>query len=275
MTSYFHPETIYEASFISTRRPIHINIDLRHRQPPNSTSNSMPVTTMLSSFLRSPFSALIHALIQLSAVLFYLALLITTYFLCSVRYLSSITHLTQLLSYLYNQFPSIVKHKARVIYEERRQLRRKYAEARTERLRERNEVGERERAQMREAVRRVAWKRGVGKMDYGIDLAEDEKNYSSSFKSKPEDKFSRASKGKGSGDENREIEGWIEDEVIIQSPIELQESLEKLENQAGYGKRAGYWDEEEQIKAKEAAKILLRNGEVEEFPRFEDMNTRE
>ncbi|TGO13119.1 hypothetical protein BTUL_0076g00190 [Botrytis tulipae] len=275
MTSYFHPETIYEASFISTRNPIHINIDLRHRQSPNVTADSMPVTNMLSSFLRSPFSALIHALIQLSAVFFYLALLITTYFLYSVRYLSSVTHLTQLLSYLYNQFPSIVKHKAGVIYEERRQLRRKYAEARTERLRERNEVGERERAQMREAVRRVAWKRGVGKMDYGIDLGEDEKNYSSSSKSRPEDKFSKKSKGKESGDGNQEIEGWIEDEVIIQSPIELQESLEKLENQADYGKRAGYWDEEEQIKAKEAAKILLRNGEVEEFPRFEDMNTRE
>ncbi|TGO35251.1 hypothetical protein BHYA_0165g00230 [Botrytis hyacinthi] len=275
MTSYFHPETIYEASFISTRNPIHINIDLRHRQPLNVTANSMPVTTMLSSFLRSPFSALIHALIQLSAVFFYLALLITTYFLYSVRYLSSITHLTQLLSYLYNQFPSIVKHKAGVIYEERRQLRRKYAEARTERLRERNEVGERERAQMREAVRRVAWKRGVGKMDYGIDLAEDEKTHSSSSKSKPDDKFPKPSKGKVSGDENQEFEGWIEDEVIIQSPIELQESLEKLKNQADYGKMAGYWDEEEQMKAKEAAKILLRNGEVEEFPRFEDMDTRE
>lgn len=112
-------------------------------------------------------------------------------------------------------------------------------------------------------------------MDYGIDLAEDEKTHSSSSKSKPEDKFSEVSKGKESGDGNQEIEGWIEDEVIIQSPIELQESLEKLENQADYGKRAGYWDEEEQMKAKQAAKILLRNGEVEAFPRFEDMDTRE
>ncbi|KAF5877204.1 uncharacterized protein Bfra_001568 [Botrytis fragariae] len=275
MSSYLHPETIYETSFISTRNPIHINIDLRHHQPSNATANSMPVTTMLSSFLRSPFSALIHALIQLSAVFFYLALLITTYSLYSIRYLSSITHLTQLLSYLYNQFPSIVKHKAGIVYEERRQLRRKYAEARTERLRERNEVGERERAQMREAVRRVAWKRGVGKMDYGIDLAEDEKNHSSSSNSKPEDKFSKKSEGRESRGGNQEIEGWIEDEVIIQSPVELQESLEKLENQADYGKRAGYWDEAEQMKAKQAAKILLRNGEVEEFPRFEDMDTRE
>ncbi|KAF7872022.1 uncharacterized protein EAF02_009127 [Botrytis sinoallii] len=254
MTSYLRPETIYEASFISARNPIRINIDLRHRQPPNTTANSMPVTTMLSSFLRSPFSALIHALIQLSAVFFYLALLITTCFLYSIRY--------PLLRYPSNPIPILP-------------LRRKYAEARTERLRERNEVGERERAQMREAVRRVAWKRGVGKMDYGIDLTEDEKRHLSSSKSKPEDKFSKTSKGKESGDGNQEIEGWIEDEVIIQSPIELQESLEKLENQADYGKRAGYWDEEEQMKAKEAAKILLRNGEVEEFPRFEDMDTRE
>ncbi|KAF7909379.1 uncharacterized protein EAF01_003097 [Botrytis porri] len=266
MTSYSHPETIYETSFISTRNPIHIKIDLRHRQPPNTTANFMPSTTMLSSVLRSPFSALIHALIQLSAVSFYLALLITTYFLYSIRYLSSITHLTQLLSYLYNQFPSVIKHKAGIIYEERRQLRRKYAEARTERLRERNEVGERERAQMREAVRRVAWKRGVGKMDYGTDLNEDEKKNPSSSKSKSEDRES--------GDGNQVIEGWIEDEVIIQSPIELQESLEKLESKADYGKRAGYRDEEQQMKAKEAAKILLRNGEVEAFPKFEDMDTR-
>lgn len=63
--------------------------------------------------------------------------------------------------------------------------------------------------------------------------------------------------------------------MIIQSPIELQESLEKLENQADYGKKAGYWDEEEQMKAREAAKILLRNGEIEEFPKFEDMDTRQ
>ncbi|KAK6594910.1 hypothetical protein H4I96_10641 [Botrytis cinerea] len=275
MTSYLHPETIHEVSFISSRNPIHISIDIRHRQPHKTTANSMPVTTMLTRFLRSPFSALIHALIQLSAIFFYLALLMTTYLLYSIRFLSSITHLTQLLSYLYNQFPSILKHKAGIIYEERRQLRRKYTEARTERLRERNEVGERERAQMREAVRRVAWKRGVGKMDYGIDLAEDEKNYSSSSKSKPEDKFSKTSKGIKSGEGNPEIEGWIEDDVIIQSPIELQESLEKLENQADYGKKAGYWDEEEQVKAREAAKILLRNEEIEEFPKFEDMDTRQ
>ncbi|TEY54944.1 hypothetical protein BOTCAL_0235g00160 [Botryotinia calthae] len=275
MTSSLHPETICEVSFISSRNPIHINIDLRHRKPHKTTANSMPVTTMLTRFFRSPFSALIHALIQLSAVFFYLALLITTYLLYSIRFLSSITHLTQLLSYLYNQFPSILKHKAGIIYEERRQLRRKYAEARTERLRERNEIGERERAQMREAVRRVAWKRGVGKMDYGIDLAEDEKTYSSSSKSKPEDKFSKTSKDMESGDGNPEIEGWIEDDVIIQSPIELQESLEKLENQAEYGKKAGYWDEEEQMKARDAAKILWRNGEVEEFPKFEDMDTRQ
>lgn len=261
MISYLHPETVYEVSSISIRNPIHINLHISLQTPPSTS------TIMLSKILYLPLETLCHTLIQLLAILLYVALLIVTYLLYTIRLISNRTGLTSLLSYLFNRFPTIVKRKAVNIYEDRRELRRKYAEARTERLRERNKVGERESAQMREAMRRVAWKRGVGKMDYGTDLAED----AVKDKARGDDPKSK-SKSK-SGDE--EIDEWIEDEVFIQNPRELQEELERLENRADYGKKAGYWDEEEQAKAKEAAKILLRNGEVEEFPRFEDMDTRE
>ncbi|CAD6443815.1 d7237cab-a0b5-4ec1-93e1-c442393f2142 [Sclerotinia trifoliorum] len=267
MISYLHPETLYEVSSISTRSPIHINIDFRLSQNPTQTFNSM--TTMLSKILYLPLETLTHALIQLVAIILFLALIIVTYLLYTIRFISNLTGLTFILYYLWNRFPTIIKRKAAIVYEERRELRRQNAEARTERLRERNEVGEREKAQIRDAMRRVAWKRGVGKMDYGTDLAEDAKKYKSGAESKLKD-----------GDENstnpkrKEIEEWIEDEVFIQNPQELQQELEKLENRADYGKKAGYWDEEEQMRAREAAKILLRNGEVEAFPRFEDMDTR-
>ncbi|ESZ94281.1 hypothetical protein SBOR_5349 [Sclerotinia borealis F-4128] len=214
---------------------------------------------MLTKILYLPLSTLTHTLIHLLAILLFIALIIVTYLLYTIRFLSNLTGLTSLLYYLGNQFPTILKKKVSIVYEERRELRRKYAEARTERLRERNEVGEKEKLQMREAMRRVAWKRGVGKMDYGTDMSEDVKS---------------KSQGEAEKDTDAKIEEWIEDEVLIQDPKELQEELEKLERRADIGKKAGYWDEE-QARAREAARILLRNGEVEEFPRFEDMDTRE
>ncbi|KAF7862582.1 hypothetical protein EAF04_007455 [Stromatinia cepivora] len=225
---------------------------------------------MLGKILYLPLETLTHALIQLVAILLFFALIVVTYLLYTIRFISNLTGLTFLLYYLWNRFPTILKRKAAIVYGERRELRRQNAEARTERLRERNEVGERERAQIREAMRRVVWKRGVGKMDYGIDLAEDAKKY----QSHRGDSKSKSESGDKDKSGDKDIEGWIEDEVFIQDSQELQEELEKLENRADHGKKAGYWDEEEQTKAKEAAKILLRNGEVEEFPRFEDMDTR-
>ncbi|KAB8296722.1 hypothetical protein EYC80_002142 [Monilinia laxa] len=212
---------------------------------------------MLTSLLYLSLSTLTHTLIHTSSILIFIALILVTYLLSNIRYLSNVSGLTTLLSYLWNQFPTILKRKVKIVAEERRELRHKYALERTERLRERNLVGGKEKEQMREAMRRVAWKRGVGKMDYGIDLSEDSKT-------KPQDgEQSEAEKKK-----EKEIEEWIEDEVIIQDSNELQEELERLEMRADIGKRAGYWDEE-------AAKILLRNGEVEAFPKFEDMDTRE
>ncbi|KAI9640191.1 hypothetical protein NHQ30_011428 [Ciborinia camelliae] len=218
---------------------------------------------MLGKILYLPLETLAHTLIQAFAILLYLALIFVTYLIYTLRFLSNLTGLTSLLFYLWNRFPTILKKKVKDVAEERRELRRKYAEERTERLRERNVVGGKEKEQLREAMRRVAWKRGL-KMDYGIDLAEDARDEDSRSKAK-------------SGDED--IEEWIEDEVFIQDPAELQEELEKLEMRADVGKKAGFWDEEEEqekkAKAREAARILLRNGEVEEFPRFEDMDTRE
>ncbi|APA11323.1 predicted protein [Sclerotinia sclerotiorum 1980 UF-70] len=219
---------------------------------------------MLSKIIYLPLETLAHTLIQLVAIILFLALIIVTYLIYTIRFISNLTGLAFILYYLWNRLTTIIKIKATIVYREQRELRRQNAEARTERLRERNEVGEREKAQIRDAMRRVAWKRGVGKMDYGTDLAEEAKK----FKSRGESKL------KSGEADMKNIEEWIEDELFIQSPQELQEELEKLENRADYGEKAGYLDEEEQTKAREAAKILLRNGEVEAFPRFEDMDTR-
>ncbi|KAA8568928.1 hypothetical protein EYC84_007904 [Monilinia fructicola] len=219
---------------------------------------------MLTSLLYLSLSTLIHTLIHTFSILIFIALILVTYLLYTIRYLSNLTGLTTLLSYLWNQFPIILKRKVKSVAEERRELRHRYASERTERLRERNVVGGKEMEQMREAMRRVAWKRGVGKMEYGIDLSEDSKT-------KPRGgEQSEAGKNK-----EREIDEWIEDEVIIQDSNELREELERLEMRPDVGKKAGYWDEEEQARARDAARVLLRNGEVEAFPRFEDMDTRE
>lgn len=267
MIAYLHPETFYEASSISTRAPIHINIDLRIQISHPSTFTTSTIQTMLTNLIYFPLSTLTHTIIHILSILIFIALLFVTYLLYTLRLLCNTTGLANLFFYLWNQFPAIFKKKVKVVAEERRELRRKYAEARTERLRERNLVGEKEKEKVREAMRRVAWKRGVGKMDYGIDLSEDH----------PRDK---SEKGRDSRTKSgvKNIEEWIEDEVIIQDSKELQEELEKLEMRADVGKKAGYWDSEEQAKqakAREAARILLRNGEVEAFPRFEDMDTRE
>ncbi|QSZ36957.1 hypothetical protein DSL72_009048 [Monilinia vaccinii-corymbosi] len=191
---------------------------------------------MPTNILYLALSTLTHTLIHTFSILIFLALLTATYLIYTIRLISNLTGLTPLLSYLQNQLPTTLHQKAQQIAEERRELRRKYAAERSERLRERNLIGGKEREQMRDAVRRVAWKRGVGKLDYGIDLSEDE--------------------------------------VCVQDPEELQEELARLEARADVGKRAGYRDEEAEAEAKAKARVVLRNGEVEAFPRFEDMETR-
>jgi hypothetical protein len=189
----------------------------------------------LSFFLTENIATLI---IRLVSYLIYLALLLTTGLIWLIRFILQRTGIWALAESFWARLPVILKQK----WDDRQYRRRERNKKLVEDLLQDESLarGRKERAHIEEAMMKIGWKRSVGKMDFGIDMKEEE----------------RKRRGGITGEDGI----WIEDEVIPQDA----DLLQTLEDRADFGKKAGIRD---QVQLNQR-RTPRRNRDTEEFPMF-------
>jgi hypothetical protein len=224
MTTYLHPEVYYESSSITHFSRCHLVM----ATPDRMTSNPFIF----------PIEKLTILIIRLVSYLVYLALLLTTGLIWLIRFILQRTGFWALAEALWARTPVILKRK----WDDRQYKRRERNKRKTEDILQDESLarGRKERAQIEEAMVKVGWKRSVGKMDFGIDMKEEE--------------------GRKRAGRIWEEGVWIEDEVVPQD----EDLLQTLEDRADFGKKAGIRD---QIGLSQG-KTTRRNRDTEDFPEF-------
>ncbi|KAM3066682.1 hypothetical protein ACMFMF_010188 [Clarireedia jacksonii] len=218
MTTYLQPEVFYESSSITH-------------------STTIP-TKMPSQLFTSSIEKLLTFIIRGLSYIVFLALILVTGLIWLVRFILQRTGLWALGQSVWARTPQLLKKK----WDERQYKRRERNKKKMEDLLQDESLarGRKEKAQIKEAMVKVGWKRGVGKMDFGIDMKEDDGR--------------RSALNKGE-------EGiWVEDEVVAQDA----DLLQTLENKADFGKIAGIRDQA----GRGQGRIPGQNRDTEEFPKF-------